>query len=157
SQRSKRSCTRWVMARSRCWCSSNAQWMVSAPRSAGLAGSRRVILGASLALRGGGHHAAASPRGHFMIPSKTSAPDLPFERHTLSNGLRIILHRDTTLPLVAVNLWYHVGSKNEKPGRTGFAHLFEHMLFQGSQHIPVHEHFRFVQLVGGITNGSTWY
>jgi zinc protease len=92
-----------------------------------------------------------------MSPSATSALDLRFQRHVLANGLRVILHRDTSLPLVAVNLWYHVGSKNEKPGRTGFAHLFEHMLFQGSQHIPTHDHFRFVQQVGGITNGSTWY
>jgi predicted Zn-dependent peptidase len=83
--------------------------------------------------------------------------NLAFERHTLANGLRVVLHRDATLPLVAVNLWYHVGSKNERPGRTGFAHLFEHMLFQGSEHIPTHEHFRQVQRVGGVANGSTWY
>src|SRR3954454_19605595 len=83
--------------------------------------------------------------------------NLDLQRHTLDNGLQVILHRDTSLPLVAVNLWYHVGSKNEKPGRTGFAHLFEHMLFQGSQHIPTHDHFRLIQQVGGVTNGSTWY
>jgi len=83
--------------------------------------------------------------------------NLAFERHTLPNGLRVVLHRDATLPLVTVNLWYHVGSKNERPGRTGFAHLFEHMLFQGSEHIPTHEHFRQVQMVGGVANGSTWY
>ena len=53
----------------------------------------------------------------------------------------MVLHRDTTLPLVAVNLWYHVGSKNEVPGRTGFAHLFEHMLFQGSEHVGTNDHF----------------
>jgi zinc protease len=82
---------------------------------------------------------------------------LPFERHTLANGLRVILHQDTSLPLVAVCLWYHVGSKNEKPGRTGFAHLFEHMLFQGSQHVATHQHFAYIQQVGGIANGSTWY
>ena len=61
------------------------------------------------------------------------------------------------LPLVAVNLWYHVGSKNERPGRTGFAHLFEHMLFQGSEHVGTNEHFRYIQQVGGVANGSTWY
>lgn len=83
--------------------------------------------------------------------------DLAIERHTLGNGLRLVLHRDTTLPLVAVNLWYHVGSKNERPGRTGFAHLFEHMLFQGSQHIGTNDHFRYIQQVGGLVNGSTWY
>src|SRR6478672_10375308 len=66
----------------------------------------------------------------------SSAPpdlDLPFQYHRLANGLRVVLHRNAALPLVAVNLWYHVGSKNERPGRTGFAHLFEHMLFQGSE------------------------
>jgi zinc protease len=86
-----------------------------------------------------------------------ATPDLAFERHTLGNGLRIVLHRDPSLPLVAANLWYHVGSKNERPGRTGFAHLFEHMLFQGSEHVGTHDHFRFIQQVGGVANGSTWY
>lgn len=68
-----------------------------------------------------------------------------------------MLHRDTTLPLVAVNIWYHVGSKNEQRGRTGFAHLFEHMLFQGSEHVGTNDHFRYLQEVGGVANGSTWY
>jgi zinc protease len=89
--------------------------------------------------------------------SSHATPDLAFERHTLDNGLRIVLHRDPSLPLVAANLWYHVGSKNERPGRTGFAHLFEHMLFQGSEHVGTHDHFRFIQQVGGVANGSTWY
>jgi zinc protease len=84
-------------------------------------------------------------------------PTIHCERHTLANGLRVVLHRDPTLPLVALNLWYHVGSKNERPGRTGFAHLFEHMLFQGSEHVPTNEHFAYVQQVGGVANGSTWY
>jgi zinc protease len=83
--------------------------------------------------------------------------DLDFQRHTLGNGLKVILHRDPRLPLATVNLWYHVGSKNERPGRTGFAHLFEHMLFQGSEHVATNDHFRFVQQVGGVANGSTWY
>ena len=83
--------------------------------------------------------------------------ELPFTRHRLPNGLRVVLHPDRSLPLVAVNLWYHVGSKNERPGRTGFAHLFEHMLFQGSEHVPTNGHFRYVQQVGGVANGSTWY
>ncbi|MEM7050738.1 MAG: pitrilysin family protein [Acidobacteriota bacterium] len=89
---------------------------------------------------------------------RSKAPfDLTFERHTLSNGLRVILHRDEALPLVTLNLWYHVGSKNERPGRTGFAHLFEHVLFQGSEHVEAQEHFRYIQQVGGVTNGSTWF
>ena len=60
--------------------------------------------------------------------------DIPFTRHTLGNGLSVILHEDHDCPIVAVNLWYHVGSKNEVPGRTGFAHLFEHLMFEGSAH-----------------------
>ncbi len=83
--------------------------------------------------------------------------DLPFQYHKLANGLRVVLHRQPELPLVAVNLWYHVGSKDERPGRTGFAHLFEHMLFQGSEHVGTHDHFRLLQQVGGVANGSTWY
>ncbi len=82
---------------------------------------------------------------------------LEIERHTLANGLRVVLHRDPALPLVAVNLWYHVGSKNEASGRTGLAHLFEHLLFQGSQNVGTNDHFRYVQQAGGIANGSTWY
>src|SRR5688572_31037498 len=69
----------------------------------------------------------------------TGASDIPkieFEKFTLANGLEVILSEDHRLPLVAVNLWYHVGPANEDPGRTGFAHLFEHMMFQGSKHIP---------------------
>ena len=78
-------------------------------------------------------------------------------RHKLDNGLNIVFHRDNSLPLVAVNLWYHVGSKNERPGLTGFAHLFEHMLFQGSKHVGTNDHFAYVQQVGGVANGSTWF
>jgi zinc protease len=88
----------------------------------------------------------------------TLAPaPLAIERHLLDNGLRVVLHRDTTLPLVAINLWYHTGSKNERRGKTGFAHLFEHMLFQGSAHVGANEHFRWIQSVGGVANGSTWF
>jgi zinc protease len=91
------------------------------------------------------------------MTSPTPDLDLRFQYHTLANGLRVVLHRNAALPLVAVNLWYHVGSKNERPGRTGFAHLFEHMLFQGSEHVGTHDHFRLLQQVGGVANGSTWY
>jgi zinc protease len=84
-----------------------------------------------------------------------AVPELDLVRHTLDNGLRVVVHPDRSLPLVAVNLWYHVGSKNERPGRTGFAHLFEHMLFQGSEHVGTNDHFGHVQKVGGVANGST--
>ena len=81
---------------------------------------------------------------------------LPIATHTLANGLRVVLSEDHATPLVAVNLWYHVGSANERAGRTGFAHLFEHMLFQGSAHVAANEHFELVQRAGGTLNGSTW-
>ena len=78
------------------------------------------------------------------------------ESFTLSNGLFVTLSEDHSAPIVAVNLWYHVGSANERPGRTGFAHLFEHMLFQGSANVGANEHFELVQRAGGTLNGSTW-
>jgi zinc protease len=81
---------------------------------------------------------------------------IPVELLSLSNGLRLVLSEDHTAPVVAVNLWYHVGSANEPPGRTGFAHLFEHMLFQGSAHVRANEHFELIQGAGGTLNGSTW-
>jgi len=81
-------------------------------------------------------------------------PELAFEKYTLDNGLEVILHRDATIPMVSVNLWYHVGSKNEKPGRTGFAHLFEHMMFQGSENHDS-DYFLPLQKIGGQVNGST--
>src|SRR5580765_6860971 len=83
--------------------------------------------------------------------------DIPYTKFVLKNGLTVIVHEDHKAAIVAVNLWYHVGSKNERLGRTGFAHLFEHMLFQGSEHVGTNEHFRQIQQVGGVANGSTWY
>jgi zinc protease len=81
---------------------------------------------------------------------------IPVETFHLDNGLFVTLSEDHTAPIVAVNLWYHVGSANEKTGRTGFAHLFEHMLFQGSAHVGSNEHFELIQRAGGTLNGSTW-
>ncbi|MDQ6611821.1 MAG: insulinase family protein [Gemmatimonadota bacterium] len=81
---------------------------------------------------------------------------IPVESYSLSNGLKVVLSQDHTAPIVAVNLWYHVGSANERPDRTGFAHLFEHMLFQGSENVQANEHFELVQRAGGTLNGSTW-
>jgi zinc protease len=82
---------------------------------------------------------------------------LALEEYKLPNGLRVVLNEDHSAPLVAINLWYHVGSKNERPGRTGFAHLFEHLLFSGSENVGNNEHFRYVQSVGGVLNGSTFF
>jgi zinc protease len=81
---------------------------------------------------------------------------IPVETFQLDNGLFVTLSEDHTAPIVAVNLWYHVGSANERAGRTGFAHLFEHMLFQGSAHVGSNEHFELIQRAGGTLNGSTW-
>ena len=81
---------------------------------------------------------------------------IPIETFRLDNGLFVTLSEDHTAPIVAVNLWYHVGSANERTGRTGFAHLFEHMLFQGSASVGANEHFELVQRAGGTLNGSTW-
>lgn len=80
--------------------------------------------------------------------------DIPHVKVTLDNGLDVIVHEDRHCPIVAVNIWYHVGSKNERPGRTGFAHLFEHLMFEGSEH---HDsgYFRPLQEAGGTLNGST--
>jgi zinc protease len=80
--------------------------------------------------------------------------NIPFTRHALDNGLSVIVHEDHNCPIVAVNVWYHVGSKNEVPGRTGFAHLFEHLMFEGSAH---HDkgYFHPLQEAGALLNGST--
>ena len=80
--------------------------------------------------------------------------NIPYTRHTLDNGLDVLIHEDHGCPIVAVNLWYHVGSKNEKPGRTGFAHLFEHLMFEGSQHYDT-GYFHPLQEAGALLNGST--
>jgi len=81
---------------------------------------------------------------------------IPVETFRLPNGLLVTLSEDHSAPITAVNLWYHVGSANERTGRTGFAHLFEHMLFQGSENVRENEHFELVQRAGGTLNGSTW-
>ena len=70
------------------------------------------------------------------VAAETQAPtiNIPYQKFVLDNGLTLIVHEDHKAPIVAVNIWYHVGSKNEKPGKTGFAHLFEHLMFNGSEH-----------------------
>jgi len=82
---------------------------------------------------------------------------IPFERHRLDNGLKVVLAPDRTVPVVATNLWYGVGSRNEPEGMTGFAHLFEHMMFQGSAHVPKNRHFELIERVGGTLNATTWF
>ncbi|NNF12400.1 MAG: insulinase family protein [Gemmatimonadetes bacterium] len=82
---------------------------------------------------------------------------IDFRRHRLDNGLKVVLAPDPTVPIVATNLWYGVGSRNEPKGKTGFAHLFEHMMFQGSAHVPKNKHFELIEGVGGTLNATTWF
>jgi zinc protease len=82
--------------------------------------------------------------------------DIEYEQYELGNGLRVVLARDASAPVVATNIWYNVGSRNEREGRTGFAHLFEHMMFQGSANVPEMAHFALIEQAGGSLNGSTW-
>jgi zinc protease len=97
----------------------------------------------------------AVPTGQQKAPAGKSSITIPFEDYTLPNGLRVILSVDKAVPTAAVNVWYHVGSKNEEPGRTGFAHLFEHVMFTGSGHIPYGVHDKYTSGVGGSNNGTT--
>jgi zinc protease len=97
---------------------------------------------------------AAAERAH----APQAQPKLNFEKYKLKNGLDVILVEDHRLPLVAVNLWYHVGPANEKQGRTGFAHLFEHMMFQGSKHVGDDQHFKLLEGAGASDiNGTTGF
>ena len=84
-----------------------------------------------------------------------TTPRIAYEKYTLPNGLQVILHEDHSTPVVAVNTWYHVGSGDEQPGRTGFAHLFEHIMFMGSQNVPVGMFDKWLEAVGANNNGST--
>src|SRR5436305_2813874 len=95
-----------------------------------------------------------------MLLQQPAAPaaaaiDVPYTQFTLPNGLQVILHEDHTVPLVTVNVWYHVGSAREKPGRTGFAHLFEHLMFMGSGHAKYGDFDRWLEAAGGTNNAST--
>ena len=98
--------------------------------------------------------------GRSAAPATTTPvadiPKIEFEKYTLGNGLEVILSEDKRLPMVAVDVWYHVGPANEAAGRTGFAHLFEHMMFQGTKHVPGDSHFRLLEAAGGTNlNGTT--
>jgi zinc protease len=95
---------------------------------------------------------AVAPLTAQQQPAKVSAP---YEMFTLPNGLTVILHEDHTVPMVAVNVWYHVGSGREKFGRTGFAHLFEHILFEGSKNVKEGDFDNLLEAAGGNNNGST--
>jgi predicted Zn-dependent peptidase len=93
--------------------------------------------------------------GATGLQAQGTAGRIPYETYTLPNGLRVVLSEDHSAPVVSVNVWYHVGSANEVPRRSGFAHLFEHMMFQGSAHVRKAEHFQLIERAGGDMNGST--
>jgi len=89
------------------------------------------------------------------VPENFQLPLTPIEQFTLTNGLRVVLSADQAVPVVSVAVYYDVGSRNEKVGRTGFAHLFEHMMFQGSENVPKAAHFQHIFNAGGTMNGTT--
>jgi zinc protease len=98
---------------------------------------------------------AAALSGSVSQIHGQTIPKLPVETYTLPNGLRVILHQDRSTPLVAVNTWYHVGSGDEAKGRTGFAHLFEHIMFMGSQNVATGQFDQLLEAAGASNNGST--
>ncbi len=89
------------------------------------------------------------------MTARFNLPDLDVEEYTLGNGFRVVLNRDDAVPVVAIAVYYDVGSRNEREGRTGFAHLFEHMMFQGSANVPKAGHFQYIMKAGGTMNGTT--
>jgi zinc protease len=89
------------------------------------------------------------------VSSTFQLPHAPIEQFTLDNGLRVVMNPDSSVPVIAVAVYYNTGSRNEKPGRTGFAHLFEHMMFQGSENLPKGAHFQHIFNNGGTMNGTT--
>jgi zinc protease len=115
---------------------------------------RTIALALLLALA-----APATPRAaeaqSTAAPAAAPAPEIPYRMFRLANGLTVIVHEDRTNPIVGVHVQYDVGAKDEKPGRTGFAHLFEHLMFQGSEHLPKGTADRVIEAAGGDTNGST--
>src|SRR5438552_9579230 len=88
----------------------------------------------------------------LTLSAAVRPPKLQYEITTLPNGLTVVLEEDHSTPIVHLQLWYHVGSKNEKPGRTGFAHLFEHMMFKGSKNVEPEAHTSLISSVGGQSN-----
>jgi zinc protease len=100
--------------------------------------------------------AATASQPDEKLSASARAPEIRYERYRLGNGLEVLLHEDHKLPIVAVDLWYHVGPVKERAGRTGFAHLFEHMMFEGSKHVGEKAHFKYLEAAGATDiNGTT--
>ncbi len=115
------------------------------------AGSAAVVLAQAPAKT-----AKAPAKGPVAQTSSAAKPPrVPIVKHTLPNGLKLVIIEDHSTPVVSVQMWYHVGSKDERPGRTGFAHFFEHMLFKGSKNVPPEEHSRLIEAAGGVDNATT--
>lgn len=118
--------------------------------------SRWWLAAAGLAVAAAGLPALAKTPAPKAAAEAAPKVDIPFEKYRLDNGLEVILHHDDTTPLVAVSVWYHVGAVDEPAGRTGFAHLFEHMMFQGSAHVGDDQHFKILENAGAsMINGTT--
>ena len=101
--------------------------------------------------------AIAAPAAPASVATLAKAVDIPYDSFTLDNGLRVIVHTDRKAPVVAVSIWYHIGSKDEPAGKTGFAHLFEHLMFNGSENAN-EDFFKPLETVGATDlNGTTWF
>jgi zinc protease len=123
------------------------KWILAAAISAALSGCAYNA-----------QQASSLPQGVTLIEIATPQENqvsIPYKKYQLANGLTVILHQDKSDPLAHVDVTYHVGSARELAGRSGFAHLFEHMMFQGSQHVEDEQHFKVVTEAGGTLNGST--
>jgi zinc protease len=109
----------------------------------------------ALAQTGEGFGAGKNNQSRSNVTNQFRIPPTPIEQFTLKNGLRVVFNRDNSIPVVSVAVYYNAGSRNEKQGRTGFAHLFEHMMFQGSENVPKAGHFQYISNAGGDMNGNT--
>src|SRR5207302_9198370 len=115
---------------------------------------RFALLAAATALS---TSAFAAPAQSVPIPTLVKEVSIPHTTFRLANGLTVIVHEDHKAPVVAVSVWYNVGSKDEPPGKTGFAHLFEHLMFNGSEDLPG-DYFNYLQQIGATDyNGTTYY
>jgi zinc protease len=129
--------------------------MFAPPRRARAAASCLALLAAPLAALAPARPASAQGAARPAAPAPAAVPDIPYRTYVLKNGLTLLVHEDHKAPIVAVNVWYHVGSKNERAGKTGFAHLFEHLMFNGSENFN-DDFFKAVEPIGATDlNGTT--